>query len=291
SSKDIQERFVKAIHYFSEQTKTTISEPLKTLGFTTDNKAIEKDINKQQDTIEELLAAKLLYFQGLEKGFNVNTFLELRAKSVFLAKEKPKKPRKSIIDGTTNIELFELLRVLRNNIATENDLIHYQVFTQKALYEICETLPTNKKELLQVNGMGKTRVEKYGAKILKVIHAYCEENDIEISNSEDLFEVEKPKKKRGDTKKESLELFKAGKSIDEIANQRELNPTTVTGHLAYFIPTGEVKITDLISEVHYKELKALIPKYKFENLSDLKHQLDDKYSYGELRLVLEDLKS
>ncbi len=291
SSKGIQERFVKAIHYFSAQTKTTISEPFKTLGFTTDNKAIEKDINKQLDTIEELLATKLLYFKALDKGFNVKTFLEWRAKSVFLAKEKPKKTRKSVVDGTTNVELFELLRVLRNDIAHENDLIHYQVFTQKALYEICETLPTNKKELLQVNGMGKTRVEKYGTKILKVIHAYCDENDIETSDEADLFEAERPKKKRGDTKKESLKLFKAGKSIDVIADERALNPNTILGHLAHFIPTGEVKITDLISEAHYKELKELIPKYTFENLSDLKHQLDDKYTYGELRLVLNDLKN
>lgn len=290
-SKAIQERFVKAINYFSEQTKTSISAPFKTLVFTTDNKEIKKDINKQLDAIEELLAAKLLYFKGLDIGFNVNTFLELRAKSVFLAKDKPKKPRKSVIDGTTNVELFELLRVLRNDIAQENNLIHYQVFTQKALYEICETLPTNKKELLQVNGMGKVRVEKYGNEILKVIHVYCNENNIEISTESTFFEAEKPKKKRGDTKKESLELFKAGKSIDQIADERELNPNTIIGHLAHFIPTGEVKITDLISEVHYKELKELIPKHKFENLSDLKHQLDDKYTYGELRLVLEELKS
>lgn len=291
SNKDIQERFVKAIHYFSEQTKTTIMEPFKALGFTTDNKGVEKDINKQLDAIEELLAAKLLYFKGLDKGFNVNTFLELRAKSVFLAKEKPKKPRKSVIDGTTNVELFELLRVLRNDIAQENDLIHYQVFTQKALYEICETLPTNKKALLQVNGMGKTRVEKYGTAILNVIHAYCDEHNIETSNEVDLFEIEKPKKKRGDTKKESLKLFKSGKTIDEIADERELNPNTIFGHLAHFITTGEVKITDLISETHYKELKVLIPKHTFENLSDLKHQIDDKYTYGELRLVLDDLNN
>jgi len=37
--------------------------------------------------------------------------------------------------------------------------------------------------------------------------------------------------------------------------------------LAHFIPTDEVKITDLISEVHYKELKTIIPKHKFENLA------------------------
>ncbi|WOD44428.1 helix-turn-helix domain-containing protein [Hwangdonia lutea] len=291
TNKNLQERFTKAVQYFNEQTKTSINEPIKTLAFTTDNKAVEKDINKFLDTIEELIKSKLLYFNGLSQGFSAHKFLELRAKAVFLAKDKPKKPRKSVIDGTTNLELFELLRILRNEIAEQNDLIHYQIFTQKALYEICETLPTNKKELLQVNGMGKVRVEKYGADILRVIHAYCEENDIEISKEATIFEAEKPKKKRGDTKKESLKLFKTGKSIDEIADERELNPNTITGHLAHFIPTGEIKITDLISEEHYKELKNLIPKHTFENLSDLKHQLNDKYSYGELRLVLDELKN
>ncbi|MFD1615590.1 helix-turn-helix domain-containing protein [Gelatiniphilus marinus] len=289
TNKNIQERFVKAIRYFNEQTQTNISAPFKTLAFATDNKTIEKDINKFLDTIEELIKSKNLYFNGLKDGFNARKFLELRAKSVFLAKDKPKKPRKSVLDGTTNLELAELLRILRNEIAEENDLIHYQIFTQKALYEICETLPTNKKELLKVNGMGKVRVEKYGNDILKVIHAYCDENNIEISKEPTVFEAEKPKKKRGDTKKESLKLFKSGKSIDEIAGERELNPNTITGHLAHFIPTGEVKITDLISEAHYKELKKLIPKHTFEGLSDLKHQLDDKYTYGELRLVLGEL--
>ena len=286
---NIQERFIKAVKYFSEQTKDNINEPFKSLNFTTDNKAIDKDIYKQIDIIEELLATKLSYFEGLSKGFNTHKFLELRAKSVFLTKEKPKKPRKSVLDGTTNVELFELLRELRNTIAKENDLIHFQVFTQKALYEMCETLPTNKKELLKVNGMGKVRVEKYGSDILKLIREFCDENDIETSKDVEIFKVPKPRRQKGDTNRISLELFKSGKSQDQIALERDLNVNTITGHLASFIPTGEVKITDLISERHYKELKKLIPKHTFENLSDLKHQLDEKYSYGELRLVLNEL--
>ncbi len=289
SDKNIQERFIKAIKYFSEQTKTNINEPFRALGFTTDNKAIEKDINKQLDTIEEYLGAKLVYFEGLSKGFDTHKFLELRAKSVFLKKEKPKKARKTVIDGTTNVELFELLRELRNSIAKQKGLIHFQIFTQKALYEMCETLPANKKELLKVNGFGKVRVEKYGTDILKVIREYCDDNDIETSKDVEIFEALKPKRQKGDTKKISLELFKSGKSQEQIALERDLNVNTITGHLASFISSGEVKIIDLISETHYKELIELIPKHTFENLSDLKHQIDEKYSYGELRLVLNEL--
>ncbi len=285
----IQERFIKAIEFFSEQAKANISEPFKSLAYTTDNKVVEKDINKQFDMIEEVLTTKLAYFKGLSEGFSARNFLELRAKSVFLVKDKPKKPRKAVIDGTTNVELFELLRELRNTIAKEKGLIHFQIFTQKALYEMCETLPTNKKELLQVNGFGKVRVEKYGSDILKVIRDYCDENDIKTSKDVEIFEATKPKHQKGDTKKISLELFKSGMSTEQIALERDLNVNTIFGHLASFIDSGEVKITDLISEIHYKELIELIPKHTFENLSDLKHQIDEKYSYGELRLVLNEL--
>ncbi|ARV10733.1 helicase [Winogradskyella sp. PC-19] len=286
---EIQNRFKKAIQYYNTQTRTNIVTPFKNFGFTTDNKTIEKDLVKQLDSIEELIASKQLYFNKLKNGFDVPTFLEARAKSVFLAKDKPKKPRKSVIDGTTNVELFELLRELRNEIAQEKDLIHYQIFTQKALYEMCETLPTNKKQLLEVNGFGKTRVDKYGMRILKAIREYCDKNDIQTSNEVEIFEKPIPKRQKGDTKRLSLELFKNGKPPEQIAFERELNINTVIGHLASFISSGEVKITDLISERHYKELKELIPKYKFDNLSDLKHQIDNKYTYGELRLVLDEI--
>ncbi len=273
----IQERFKKAIGYFITETEANIAIPLKDFGFTTDNKAVGADITKNLDAIEELLEVKLLYFNGLSLGFSTQTFLELRAKSVFITKEKPKKLRKSVIDGTANVELFELLRVLRNEIAQEKDLIHFQVFTQKALYEMCETLPFTKKELLQVNGMGKTRVEKYGNAILKVIKTYCDENEIETSNKNEIFEEVRLKKNKGKgvSMKISLELFKSGKSVEDIANERELNENTIFGHLASFIPSGDVKVKDLISADHYRELTALIPKIMFKNLSDLKSQLDE----------------
>tara|TARA_R110000868_G_scaffold216416_7_gene466597 strand:- start:19727 stop:22171 length:2445 start_codon:yes stop_codon:yes gene_type:complete len=292
-SDQIQDRFKKAIVYFKTETEANLVVPLKDFGFTTDNKAIGSDLTKNLDSIEELLETKLLYFNGLPDGFSTQNLLELRAKSVFLAKEKPKKPRKSVVDGTTNVELFELLRILRNDIAQENDLIHYQVFTQKALYEMCETLPLTKKELLQVNGMGKTRVEKYGTAILNVIKTYCDENGIETDGSITFEKKPKSKKKGqiGETNKISLQMFKDGKSIKEIAAERAFAENTIFNHLSKFIPSGEIKKTDLISESRYKELLEIIPKHAFENLSDLKRQIDEKYSYNEIRLVLNSLEN
>ena len=62
---EIQERFQKAIQYYDTQTETNIILPYKEFRFITDNKAVEKDITKQLDTIEELIATKQLYFSNL----------------------------------------------------------------------------------------------------------------------------------------------------------------------------------------------------------------------------------
>ncbi len=290
ANKNIQVRFIKALQYFNEQTTININEPYKVFNYTTDSKVLEKDIDKQLAIIEELLATKLSYFKGLTEGFNTQKFLELRANAVFLTKDKPKKTKITVVDGTANKELFERLHQLRDSIAKNENLVHFQVFTQRSLYQLCETLPVSSKELLKINGFGKIRVEKYGEAILKVIQDFCEENNIEFSNDLEIFKETKQKQEKGASKKVSLKLFKAGKSIEEIADERSLTANTILEHLATFIPSKEIKITDLMPESHYKELKKIIPTITFENLSDLKNQIDDKYSYIDLRLVLNDLE-
>lgn len=287
-SNQIQERFKKGIVYFIETTKKDIQNQLQSFSFSTDNKALDKDIIKQLDTLEELLATKFLYFEGLKNEFNTTLFLKLRADAVFLTKQQPKKQRKTVIEGTQNVKLFEMLKALRHNIALREDVPHYQVFTQKSLYAMCELLPTTSRELKAIHGMGKTRVKKYGAEIIEVITEYINDNDIEVTNTISV-EHQNLKRKKGDTKKESLKLFKQGKTIEEIASFRELNENTIFGHLASFVSSGKVKVTDLMTDDHYLELKSQIPKLSFENLSDLKHQLDDKFSYAEIRLVLNEL--
>lgn len=287
--KILQERFLKALEYFKSETNKIIEVPYNTLVFTTDNKKIESDIQTQLDIIDELLDVKNLYFNGLKEGFETTKFLELRGKSIFLNKEKPKKLRKPPIDGVENSELFELLRELRNTIANRDSIVHYQIFTQKTLYAICEILPRTISELKEIHGMGKTRVAKYGFEIIEVITSYCESQNNVIIPTSKVSKKQKPICKKGNTKKESLILFKSGKIVEEIANERGLTINTIYGHLSSFIPSGEIKVVDLMSKSHYSELKSIIPTKTFDSLSDLKHQIDEKYSYVEIRLVLDDL--
>ena len=179
SNKQLQIRFKKAIDYFEEKSKSKIKTPLETLVFTTDNKAVEADLVKPLDILEERLNIKLMYFSKLSDGFDVTSFLNLRAKGVLTITEKKHKPRKTVAEGTSNTGLYEQLRALRDTIAEDEGLPRYMVFTQKSLNEMCEFFPTTEKQLLKINGFGKVRVDKHGEEILEVIKAYCDKNDLE----------------------------------------------------------------------------------------------------------------
>ncbi len=284
----IQQRIQKGIAYFLEETTQKIKIPFEKIAFETDNKQLEKDLTKQFDILDDFITAKLSLLNELQDGFSISKYLEIRAKTVIKIKEKPKKKRK-IINAPKHAGLFENLRELRLVLSNADDVPPYTIFTQKSLLELCEYLPETKSQLLQINGFGKKRVEKYGSEILEIIKNYKKEKgiqqDFEIDFTIETNPKPKQKKEKGYSQKSSLELFKQGKTIDEIAKERELAKTTIESHLASFIPTNEINITDLISKEKLDLLKELIPKTKYESLSELKQKLNDKYSYFELRLV------
>jgi len=275
----IQERFKKAVAYFIAQTNTQIKAPLEALTFSTENKAVQKDFEKQLKNLQDALSIKLACLTVLADGFNATNYLKIRAKAVL---ETPKKKKKTYTITTEHTNLFEELRTFRTDISDDDGIPPFQVFTQKTLYEMCDKLPTTKKQLLAVNGMGKIRVKKYGEPILQLISSYCKMN--EIDPKKDTKSVEKPSKTP--SRDLSLQLFKNGVSIDEIAEKRELTSGTIFGHLTQFLETGEITISDLIPEKRFKKIEKAIKKVKYESLSELKEKVDPDFSYAEIRMVL-----
>lgn len=95
------------------------------------------------------------------------------------------------------------------------------------------------------------------------------------------------KAKKGDTQRMSLELFREGKTIAEIAKLRELAMGTIEGHLAYFIPTGEIKITDIVPGEKIETIRKTIEEIGSGFASSpVKEKLGDTFSHGEIRAVI-----
>jgi PIF1-like helicase/Helix-turn-helix domain/Helicase len=94
-----------------------------------------------------------------------------------------------------------------------------------------------------------------------------------------------PKLPKGETKRISLEMYKSGKTIDDIARERGLVPGTIEGHLASFILTGEISIAELVSIDHLTAINQAMENHPNETGAALKEILGDGFTYGQIRAV------
>lgn len=68
-------------------------------------------------------------------------------------------------------ELFESLRELRRDLAEEQGVPPFVIFSDKTLYSMCEIMPTSLTEMLDVKGVGENKLEKYGELFLDILVA------------------------------------------------------------------------------------------------------------------------
>ena len=87
--------------------------------------------------------------------------------------EKAKKTRRGMAAGFSREEftqqeetLFERLRALRTEIAREEGVPPYIVFSDKTLVHMCVVKPATREDMLTVSGVGEFKYEEYGERFL-----------------------------------------------------------------------------------------------------------------------------
>lgn len=91
--------------------------------------------------------------------------------------DKPKKPARQKARSTDALtaagyKLFEQLRKLRIELAKEEAVPPYIIFSDKTLIDMCVKLPKNEYDMLNVSGVGENKFKKYGARFLEVINSF-----------------------------------------------------------------------------------------------------------------------
>ena len=188
-------------------------------------------------------------------------------------------------------ELFNELKQLRTAFARSEDVPPYVIFSDATLVELATYLPHNEQEMLAISGVGDVKLEKYGADFLEKIREYCDDNNLESRIG--LKSPERRRRQRTkrdaigeDTFTTSLKMFKAGKSPAEIARERSLAQSTIEGHLARFIPTGQVKLEELVPGHKIEPIRRAIIELNAETaVGPVKELLGDDFTYGEIRAV------
>lgn len=221
-------------------------------------------------------------------------------KQVFIKRKIEKIVPKNVADASKEVldydsNLFEILRSLRKEIAEINHVPPFIVFTDVSLKEMSTYFPIDVESMLQISGVGAYKLEKYGDVFMETINKYVVENNIEVlerkhkssieSSALDsiFYDIESPNAPfsiKEDTRIVSYNLYKDGKSIDEIASLRGLKRTTIEGHLVKCFELG--MDIDLEKDIHTQFESIIydaIDKFGFEKLRPLKDFLPDDVSY------------
>ena len=87
-----------------------------------------------------------------------------------------RRPRDRQADGPAD-PLFESLRAARRELAAQSGVPPYVVFHDSTLREIAEARPTTLAELARIQGVGETKLQRYGAAMLEAVQAHGETAD------------------------------------------------------------------------------------------------------------------
>ena len=277
-------------------TTRTEHQSLKTYG-------IGKEISKDQ---WKLYVREMLHLEYLQQSDSEFPVLQLNETSMQILKgelkvrlvksinEKKEAPVNSQSGERVNADLFATLKVVRAQLAREENVPAFMVFSDATLVEMATYLPLTTTHLGNISGFGNLKLVKYGSSFLDPIIEYCRDHQLATK-----MDAKVPKRQRSagvsskstDTKRQSLQLFQQGKDVNQICAERELKRSTIEEHLGHFVFTGEINIYEIVPREKVAVIIQAIEQNKNSlAIAPVKQKLGEEYSYGEITAVMNYLR-
>jgi ATP-dependent DNA helicase RecQ len=229
--------------------------------------------------------------------------VHLKERAVFVLKNQEKvyqKIEKKKAKAIKDTGLFEILRGLRKEISEREKVPPYIVFADSALREMSEYLPVDKKSMLNIKGVGESKLNKYGDEFIQVIKKYMDENNIELTteilyNEEaDEGEISESAVDKEDENEDKVpsyvityNMYKEGKTIDDIISERKLKSLTVQDHILKCAYEGfDVDLDDFIPKHHEALIIEVIEKIGATKLKPIKEALPSEIEYLAIKAAI-----
>ena len=103
---------------------------------------------------------------------------------------------------------------------------------------------------------------------------------------EDEFADENYAEQKIESKEQTYSLFKEGLSIEEIAQTRRMATGTIEGHLVQYVATGVLSSDKFVDEKKAKKIVATAKKLNSFKLGDIKAEMNDEYTYAEIKFAI-----
>lgn len=194
---------------------------------------------------------------------------------------------KTIISESITNDLFKELRSLRLNIAKQENIPPYVVFSDKTLQDMTTKLPLNKEAMLEVTGVGEIKFEKYGEAFLEVIRNFKSVSVISLETEEKQVLPKSEQKNKIPSHVISWQLYQEGNSLDEIATKRSLTLTTIENHLIKAAEDGyEINWEPFLCPEDEASIIKVIELLGASKLKPIKDKLPNHISYFAIRITI-----
>ncbi len=140
-------------------------------------------------------------------------------------------------------ELFNLLRAKRKSIADAAGVPPYVVFSDRTLAEMAHYFPRSPESLLDIHGVGRSKLERYGDEFIQIIEDYCARHAVTGSPPPPKARAKAPDDYRH---REVGRAFNNGMEIDVLMERFGVARQTVLTHLfRYCMEEGTLRAEGL----------------------------------------------
>lgn len=191
-------------------------------------------------------------------------------------------------DSPAEVELLTSLKALRKQLADRQGVPPYVVFPESALRQMAQARPQTLAEFGRVSGVGSRKLAQYGEDFTVAIRQFCADYGL-TTNPAALGGAGVPRESQpgaGDTHRLTLELHQQGLTLEAIAEQRGLRPSTIAGHLERLILSGAgVDLDRLVEPDQQRAIARVLEALEGASLTQIRDRLGPTYSYEAIRLV------
>ena len=208
---------------------------------------------------------------------------------------EPVSDRQESAERSVDVEiLFERLRLLRKNLADEQEVPPYVIFSNATLNQMAEQQPTTRKDFAKLSGVGEKKLEQYADDFMAIILEHHQQYPSPESSETNQYRSKQPanlpksasKSSKLATHRATLEMYENGMDIDDIAQNRGVKPSTVWTHLVQLLDAGySINCDRLVPPERQTVIYDAIAAIGSDSLRNLFDHLREEYTYDEIKIV------
>ncbi len=266
-------------------------------------------IGKDRSVDEWRALCKSLVHQGyLEETTDGYSVLKLNANSNLVLKketaieipiarkiEKPSSVGKEVANAELTSKentLMNTLRKLRKQLADDQSVPPYVVFSDASLRQMSQERPQTTKGFSRISGVGSRKLTQYGDVFTQTISEFCQANGLKVEmNEAETFDRIANTDSQGlheitATQKTTYKMYEDGMSLSDISLERGIRLGTINEHMAKLIRAGyKVDLDRLVAPERQLVIKDAIIEVGPHSLRNIREAVGETYDYQEIRLV------